>query len=583
MPDDKKEITIYAVDKDCEVLAGKTNILQECLSHVIGLLPRKQTATQAQLPIDTSKFPDFNVVGIYFSDVGGNVSWINYLNKCLTTPLQQASNGRNLAILFLEHKTTHNIYAISFGLSHHLIKDLLFNDFGLDILSRLIDPNKTYCKRTTAQPLVGRKQGEVNVYRGFQTLENNIDDFGKIFQELFVLLDENKLNNFGISKTSGSKRSFTKTCMAKDSFKINYQTTAGNINALLNGCEWAKTQPPVPINSVKMLDKKLNKYDIDFLDAKVYDSLYDRYLFNKNPNLKPHYEYDICNKDFENYLLANEAKTTWGGKSIKFSHPPITIDELFRKLTFNNINQMIDWLEKKELITFNQDGIQMTKDTIKRHLFAEQSLGTQQHFLLNGTWFSLDNNFLEFLNNKIKDFCPTVPLSDFNFINNWNGAPQEEDFIKTHDTKSQCICIHPNLTENIEFCDMMHWDDKKIYLYFIKDTFGNQIRSLSSQLLISSYRLSRELATNMEYIKTVYADILAKRLTTLNENEFINLFKTKEIISVFAFHDTSSTQRILKDEPEKFHSNIAKYSLVNLIGEMRKLDKVHFEVHQIEN
>ena len=62
---------------------------------------------------------------------------------------------------------------------------------------------------------------------------------------------------------------------------------------------------------------------------------------------------------------------------------------------------------------------------------------------------------------------------------------------------------------------------------------------------------------------------------------FINLFRNKTIKYVFAFRDENN--RSLKDSPEEFKSNVAKFALVELEEKMRQLDKSELKILQIKN
>ena len=126
---------------------------------------------------------------------------------------------------------------------------------------------------------------------------------------------------------------------------------------------------------------------------------------------------------------------------------------------------------------------------------------------------------------------------------------------------------------------MMHWDDKDLYLYFIKQGFGNEIRSLASQVYISAKLIVNAQKNNSQYLSEVYKMLIDNNLTSLSEKAFLDLF-TKNINLVFAFYDKTGG-RILAKEPDRFHSNIAKYSTLNIIKDMKNFDSVSLKIAQI--
>lgn len=225
----------------------------------------------------------------------------------------------------------------------------------------------------------------------------------------------------------------------------------------------------------------------------------------------------------------------------------------------------------------------LTTGTIKKHLFDEEKMDNKTFFLLNGSWYQLENSFLDDLNNRLKYLLQNYFLLNNDFLLPWNSSENESAYINSHKQQAHTIIIHPHTVEHIELCDMIHWDNDNLYLYFIKQGFGNEIRSLSSQVLLSATKVLRETKSGFDYLKKVHRALTDIDLTLLSEQDFLNLFK-KNIIVVFAFTDKStSTPRNLKTNPKDFNSNIAKYSTLKLISEMRNLDSIKLKIYQIPN
>lgn len=65
----------------------------------------------------------------------------------------------------------------------------------------------------------------------------------------------------------------------------------------------------------------------------------------------------------------------------------------------------------------------------------------------------------------------------------------------------------------------------------------------------------------------------------IEKAEFVKLFD-KNLVFVLAVSDTAQIQRDMKDNVEKFGSNIAKFSLAELVKGMKGID-VDFEFTQI--
>lgn len=572
MPKDTRQVAIYKINTNTDNMCN--------LRDAVENIKHKNGYNFSELPIKSSEFQNYTAL-ILSIRKSFCVHWISFLNKILVTPLSSTNEVNQSALLLLEHKTTHNIYAATFGiLGYHAIEDYIVEDFGIDILSRLVSPGTIQCKSTKAQSLVGTKQGETSIYRDFHSLEEMIDDFGKIFQELTTAIPNDKLEKFGIKQKENSNRH--KFCIAKDSFKINSSIQVKDIEKILDGCEWALTQNPSPINAVKLLTKKKDEHIITQLN-KLSAQQVLRTFHRENGS----WNFDLCHKDYDKYLIAAQSDIRGIYSQTYEDGPLIKIQDLFACIQTDNPNldfteeSIQTFIEKTAIRTCNEDGQVLTNGTIKNHLFDEEKFDGKKFFLLNGSWYQLENTFLTDLNNRLTYLLKSYYLTNNDFLLPWNSPNDETTYINSHQQNNNTIIIHPNTVEHIELCDMMHWDDNNLYLYFIKQGFGNEIRSLSSQVLLSATKILRETKSEFVYLKKVHQKLTTMTLTTLSEQEFLNLFK-KNITVVFAFTDRkNSVTRDLQTNPEAFNSNIAKYSTLKLIAEMRNLDPITLKIYQI--
>ncbi len=56
----------------------------------------------------------------------------------------------------------------------------------------------------------------------------------------------------------------------------------------------------------------------------------------------------------------------------------------------------------------------------------------------------------------------------------------------------------------------------------------------------------------------------------ITKEKLLNIFETKELIYCFAVHDKTRERSLI--QPEKYKSNIAKYSLIELNRKMNNLN-----------
>lgn len=575
MPKDKRQVAIYKINTH----TNGTSTLNALTENI----KQKNGYHFTDLPVNPSKFQDYTAIALRLKKPF-STNWFSFLNTILVTPISVEREMNDSALLLLEHKITRNIYAATFGiLGYYAIQEYIVEDFGIDILSHLVSPKEIQCKSTKAQSLVGTKQGETSVYRDFHLLEEMIDDFGKIFQELTTSIPKNKLEQFGIKTKEDSKR--PKFCIAKDSFKINSSIQATDIEKILNGCEWALTQTQYPINAVKILANKKDKDIITKLNKQCIQNILKTFHQEEG-----HWNFDLCHKQYEKYLIAARTDIC-GTYSQEYEDGPLLkIQDLFNclkketpELDFTEETMQV-FIEETKIITRDDEDHELTNDNIKKHLFDEEEIDNKKFFLLNGSWYQLEDSFLQDLNSRLKHLLQSYSLANDKFLLPWNSSSDEKAYINSHRQQNDSIIIHPHTVEHIELCDMMHWDNDNLYLYFIKQGFGNETRSLSSQVLLSASKIFREIKSEFDYLKKVYNKLTNLNRTSLSEVDFLKLFK-KNIIVVFAFTDTSqfAGTRELKTNPDKFNSNIAKYSTLKLISELRNLDSITLKIHQIPN
>lgn len=119
------------------------------------------------------------------------------------------------------------------------------------------------------------------------------------------------------------------------------------------------------------------------------------------------------------------------------------------------------------------------------------------------------------------------------------------------------------------------------------------MRDLCSQVFISANELQSDVNSSKEYIGKIYDHLVSKRdsedgyfarafsqTTNMTKEQFIELFENKKMVFVLAVLDTATTERMISDGISRFGSNIAKFSLQELVKGMRGLG-IEFRITQI--
>lgn len=499
-----------------------------------------------------------------------SASWVDFVNEFLQNKIDKKdvkSYSHSFLLLIKPKNQENDIFAITFGsLAYYVIQNYIDKDFGLDILSRIIEPNTKIIKSTKGQTVVGATQGQRSVYRQLHTLDD-VEDFGKIFQELNVSITKEALNKFGIS----TEQDF-KNCCAKSSFQIKTSIPTSTIENYIDGCLFAKTYPPQAINSTKLLDKKK--------DEKLISEIIDNVISKTWNDVNQGDAFDLCHKKFDNYIEAEGYKAYYNGEKISIEYGT-TLNNLIDKFKINEENFKI-FLKKTKIRSFDSDDKKLTEDNLFNHLFLEYiDENNIKYFILNGSIYKIEEIFLDSLDNKIKNLNNNKKFLNNDVYPEW-GNTDETGYNSKFNDIDDYIVLHKLLFNNLELCDILRYSQEELYLYFVKDGFKGTIRDLSYQIYNTAKLIENSINTDCKLINEFYnkyKETLEQHFTT--SEAFINIFKTKPIKYVFAFRDKNN--RSLKDNPSVFQSNVAKFALVDLEEKMKQLNKSELKILQIKN
>lgn len=566
--EEKKVISIYQIDTSLSDLNNNEKNAWENIQEIV--CNCKYNAEEKLVKNDFLSNYDRKCYKLSsFSPVG----WKNYVEKFLDTPLKIGKTKSYSILLLIKPKEQFdNIYAITFGnLSYFVIQNYIDTSFGLNILSRIIDPNSNIVKSSKGQNVVGSTQGQLSIYRQLHSL-SDIEDFGRIFQELNAIIRKDVLEQFGIK----TEKDF-KNCCAKASFQIKTSVTCDKIEKYIDGCEYANTLTAQPINSSRQLDKRKDKELIDRLTKTKVQKLW--------LELQQQEKIDVCHKDFDKYINAESYKCKYKKEEVEISFGDSLSDII--KLFDIKYEDFESFLKMGQIISYSEDSKILTQDFIFNHLFLEHeeenSGVNQKYFILNGKIYKLQESFIESLNNKIKNYGHKNLFIIEPLLKQWQKDKTETEFNESFEQENNTIVIHPYKYKNIELCDLIKYDENELYLYFIKDEFKSTIRELSYQVYNTAKIIENDSNSNFEFLKNFYDAFKSNYpdKIKIDKSEFINLFIAKSIRYVFAFRDKNNQK--LYEKPEQFSSNIAKFALIDLVQKMNSIDMGSLKIEQIES
>lgn len=492
-------------------------------------------------------------------------------------------------VLLLEKQE--NVYAVTGGNGYFAVQEHMCSDFGIDIFSRITKKEQKNLTATREKSLTGSVLALSQNFRNrFNLFEN--DSFGKIYQEVKANLDKDILvNKLGFSDDDIKKAHL---CVAKSSFRINKPISLSELLKLIDGCEdILENMPAVVINQVEKLSKKKNQSLIDQLEDELSEQLWQRYLNPDGDTI----DFDLCPAEVEEYLTASSyiakkmcTKNKTRGYYNIFADDYVfdqlqNLDTLFDKIRKQdqppqNKDELLKLINKTHIFSIDDDENTVTNGSLYSHLLGDvPGADGKRYFYVEKAWYWIKDDFIQNLNEACQHFISKNKYSELD--KTWNYPDHDEcDYNESYIGQDNTVVLDKVITEGIELCDILKWDDNNVYLIHVKASFGNTMRDLCSQISIAANRIVEDKSAGWSYIEKVYDNTLSKKGSSdnyfnkvgvqtdnLSKEDFCNLFKNKQIKFVLAVLDTSQTERSLENNSQ-FRSNIAKYSLQELAKKM---------------
>lgn len=605
---EKIKVSLYKMDHERE------------MSDLINKLNKEK-----YLPVDLleeSKW-DYSLWLYYHKERANPPYWKNFLDSS-----QIIDNTKNPNILTINKfewwnesfiftiSISSNIYFVTWGQWHNIIKDFIQDDFGMDILSRLITDDEHILRAVREKYIVWGMIWSSKFFRkNYNFLEN--ESFWKIYQELKANLDKKIIKQYFWFNEEDLN------CIATSSFSLNKSTDFNQLFQLIDWCEdIMKIEPKIIFNSVIKITKSKNTDLINYLE---------KWLILRIQKAD-HY---LCNENFEDYLLKSKKYRIDGTSyfdQLEFDRVESVNDILQRVVKDKEDPDKVffDKILKLDLFSLDENDKILTRWKLFNHILWEYELTDDEfkriniyrdrnsdkriqwknYFFIDWNWYQIKDKFIDDLNHS----CGSFILNNFeeDFLGKkwvWIQKTKKKDdvsfkewgFNEAFIWENNTIVLDRVLVDGIEICDILKYDKDNLYIVHVKKGFDQNMRDLSHQLAISASRIIQDKADDYKIIWELYDSLSNKKTSKVSyfikasgqvdkytREEFINLFK-KNIVFVLAFMDPTNRNIITsieeKDKQYKINaygSNIAKFSLNNLVKSMKEND-CEFKITQIFN
>lgn len=503
--------------------------------------------------------------------------WSTTLDE-LVTDLGNVNNISHSYVLFLEVDDSN--FAVTGGNGYQVIGQDKYYNFGIDLLSRLVEPNDTVIKRVSDRYFSGNILGGNYQLKGKGTI-NNETDFNNFFDEIYIVLSSKVIKNKLGIKIPTKKADYR--FLAKDSIKLGKAITLNELDILLGAILDLLEEPGYPINPFYQLNG--NDSLIKELDSYMIDAFTD-HLANTGENegftIVPFYStFDIQYIEIKN---SESTKENYETEEDIFKY-------LKKNISLDKDNNVILSIIKGIKLTGKIDGEEPEISSLYHHFDVKLTLNNDTYWLMNGDWYFMEREFMEEIDNRFIQKVSQGFDLDFNIdlhpLNAWQDE-SETEFNFGHNQNPSIYVLDRIFYENIEICDLLVEADNTIYFIHVKDGLDGKVRILTDQILHGMQLISGAKDHDPSVLKGYYKSVIDKtndfdeenasqisisarkfQERFYNEEEFVKTVMEKKVCFVFAYRPLESHDL---NKPETIQSTAAKLSMITLVEELNKFD-----------
>jgi hypothetical protein len=586
----KFNLKIFLIDKNFYLLKGKKN--SEIIDFIKDNHKKGLHAQETDLEIVKPTLNHFIEDDFEFYTYCYNQPKTqNYWKLFLPDELADNQNFEIVEfsfVLFIVYKS--NIYCTVGGSGFNVINTFIDSNFGIDLYQHFAKPEEDIILKVGTRGVASNISQKDNTYTYDQRISESLE-YSEIPKKIKVLvrkeLKEGIFKKYNLDDEKAIMEIGSYFSLRK---KINFEELKELIIDI-NTIRSDKSNYTQLTLFSKIVDDKL----ITELDNGLKEKITDDVILHNSPQelhkIKEGIIEVINPKRLEKFYECDKFKVRFKKTRSKNDRTVKDKENLYFECTEHIFKSLEDFTNRKEIKTklFDLDVIGLIGDkestfgNFYSHIVCERTYLEKKYFRVDSNWYYLDNKFLERIN---KDAINTYKQNELSekLLNKWENAWDEDTYNLSH-KKSNYFILDKLIDDNIELCDILIIDDKTIYFVHVKNGFTTQMRNLYIQVVLSAKRLNNDLFNNTGssyFIKTL-EKYNKKYKTSINTKELYQKIIDNElkIEFVMAYNNYSYKGNLPADKIQLSDSNIAKYSLVQTVREMRSFRSFGIKVIDI--
>jgi hypothetical protein len=572
-------VKLYKIDKEKHALQKCRNseeVIVKCIN--LGLSKQEIKTTYSIADLSQKVYDGVKYYLFVHNYKEHDSDWADFLPSSLIAG--RIPKGKEYALILFIDDGTHLFVSIG-GYAYSVIVGFIDHSFGLTVLSKLMRPTEDEIISISSRGMTGLLSGSQQQYRtSFKVID--YIRFGRIPTEIHLRLNtENSILFFDFLNLDAENRILL---YAGKYFMLKQRLSFAQLRRLIFEISHVyQLDTDDYLNSYSQIPESESQYLWDKLIEKLYinidNSVNDFDIVNEK--VSRFYEADdyilkekTGPKQYHNFMSTQDRSKIW----------PIIRSRIREMGKDQQIDDFKFYLFGLKLYASSQAYANPLKGNFIYQIDTELKVGESVYFLISGKWYNLRKSFIDDLKNQFQLIASQYLTKNTYLDIPWDKrtTKTEGEYNKKYINRDGYVVLDTITGDNIELCDILHFTEDTTYLVHVKYGFASSTRELVNQIEIAAKRLSDARAKNdVEYYKNIYRKYFNKSYSDISEEDFINLFDLdRTIVFVLAFTSQLMVEYSIRNNPEKYGSNIAKYSVVTCVSSMQSYN-ARIEIYQI--
>jgi hypothetical protein len=508
-----------------------------------------------------------------------NSEWINFFPTNFTKGTDFNQQNFSL-ILFIEYKN--QLYCIIGGNSFRIIQPFIEENFGVNIYSRILDPENDELLSIRTRNITGKIASSSNFYKSNFKLIDHIK-FGTIPTDISL-----KLSNIGNDYFNFLKKESSDSVQIQVSNSVKFRKVV-EFDDLIQIVKEIKYIEELEKKDYLTTYEKIENQDLientfkEHLVKRIFEDIDNTLRLAINPINKFYFEFchpakleQFYEADYFQLIELDDEKKQKVFKEVNdrnkiyFEVISRAIDKFSTQISYEEFKFFLFGVRIRSYKNGNKQNL--TSSMFLYHFNTEFEINKRPIFLLDNNWYYLQDSFLLDLNRNCERIIKNYKSPNI-LHKKWDLSVQntEKKYNLLYKNLNNYLVFDTITISGIELCDIIKYDEKNIYLIHVKRGFDSSMRELYNQIILSARRLEESKSSKeKDYLKKSFQSLIKK-----NQNNNINSFEDfiklfdKNIKYVMAFSNNNSNE-LIENNLEKVKSSIAKFSIIQTSSEMRK-------------